>query len=504
MRQTVKIPGRRHSQNEFDSRPPENCKIIPPLVLLLLQFFEGVFEASWKKTWSPQGLPSQAEAAGWLFDRLVHHGWPQTREAPDRVLGELNIPLLQSAVLRSLRLAGRPDLIDEQLPQADHVWLAMKCLLERSRAGRGDYGLASRLKDLVEASPCKGNAMLHRVIAEVGGSGAVPPLPRPAAGPYQDAPQSATFVGYDYVVHALSGGSADFKPVIPLVLEAMTAEQCEHLIRLADPVNDPDRGIETYDPSVEFRPNGHVVGQRRVTYTNSGECVNALMRPALAAANNFGLPNPWHEELLTGISAATYAPKYLACLGARNDGDRFYDELTRYEDVLMPLLCNAQQAKPVLKYVDRRIVPFLARYISSGTDELFEGLCALALQVDAPEIEPVLAGLLYRWTKRFDVTAATLQHYENDALWRGFNRLVEHPRFTMIEGWQSSLSSVLSAPMSWYHTENIVRVLERDPRSYILIESRLFKAANWEHFHWDEIDRLDDAAEKLFHQLLEA
>lgn len=50
---------------------------------------------------------------------------------------------------------------------------------------------------------------------------------------------------------------------------------------------------------------------------------------------------------------------------------------------------------------------------------------------------------------------------------------------------------------------DIVRVLERDPRSYILIESRLFKAANWEHFHWDEIDRLDDAAEKLFHELLE-
>jgi hypothetical protein len=57
--------------------------------------------------------------------------------------------------------------------------------------------------------------------------------------------------------------------------------------------------------------------------------------------------------------------------------------------------------------------------------------------------------------------------------------------------------------MRWYHADNIVRVLERDPRSYILIESRLFKAANWEHFHQDEIDRLDNAAERLFAQLLE-
>ena len=62
---------------------------------------------------------------------------------------------------------------------------------------------------------------------------------------------------------------------------------------------------------------------------------------------------------------------------------------------------------------------------------------------------------------------------------------------------------MLPAPMSWYRTENIVRVLERDPQSYILIESRLFKAVNWEHFHWDEIDRLDAAGERLFHQLLE-
>ena len=46
MRQTVKIPGRRHSQNEFDSRPPENCKIIPPLVLLLLHPNDAEFYTS--------------------------------------------------------------------------------------------------------------------------------------------------------------------------------------------------------------------------------------------------------------------------------------------------------------------------------------------------------------------------------------------------------------------------------------------------------------------------
>jgi len=91
----------------------------------------------------------------------------------------------------------------------------------------------------------------------------------------------------------------------------------------------------------------------------------------------------------------------------------------------------------------------------------------------------------------------------NISLWRGFDRLTEHARLTIIPEWQSLLSRVLQVPIRWYHAENVVRVLERDPRSYILIESRLFKAENWEHFYHDEIDRLDSAAERLFSKTLE-
>jgi hypothetical protein len=124
-------------------------------------------------------------------------------------------------VLRSLRLAGRPNLIDEQLPHADHVWFATKCLLERFRAGGRGPELASRLKDLVEASPCRGNAMLHRVIAEISGD-PMPPPTTPGAGTGQETPPSVTAVGYDVAVRVLSGGGADFKPAIPLVLDPIT------------------------------------------------------------------------------------------------------------------------------------------------------------------------------------------------------------------------------------------------------------------------------------------
>jgi hypothetical protein len=239
------------------------------------------------------------------------------------------------------------------------------------------------------------------------------------------------------------------------------------------------------------------------TVTNAGESLKSFIRPAIAAANRFALTIPWHQELLERPLASGYVLKFLACLGAQNDNGRFYEELARDTDVLFPQVCNPTQATPVLKYVDGRMVPFLSRYVFSGTDQFFEGLCTLALRVSLPEIDNVLASLFYRWTQRFDIRSTVPQHDQNYELRRGFKRLSEHPRFGMIEGWQSRLALLLHVPLSWYWRQDIVRVLERDPRSYVHIESLLFKAENWEHFYRDEIDWLDESAERLFQQLLE-
>jgi hypothetical protein len=130
----------------------------------------------------------------------------------------------------------------------------------------------------------------------------------------------------------------------------------------------------------------------------------------------------------------------------------------------------------------------------------FEGLCILTKRIDAREIVPILEGLLHRWIQRFDVQAHRSQNDESFALWRGFARLREHPRFDGILDWPQQLEAVLRAPMAWYHAQSIVRVLERDSGSYTLIEARLFKEANWEHYREDEVDRLDRAAEALFSQ----
>jgi hypothetical protein len=462
-------------------------------------FFAEPFDVSWREMGVQQIVPTGREIAVWLFERLAHHGWPARSAAPDLLLNELHVPILQSTVLRSLRLSGQPELIEEHLSRVDHVWLAMKCVQERSRCGKRDAGLIARLKNRLSTTTCAGNARLERVIIEI----CAPPvesLPTQKLAPTSQDASPVTSLTYDEAATILSGMRQDFKPTAPVVLAALTAEQCERLILLADPTNDRNEMGKTFISGIQFTKHGHLVAQQRVSYSQSS---SALVRPAIAAANRFGLMNPWHRELMTSILAPSYLPGYVACLGVLNDPDQFYQELAAYEDALFLYLCDPIRAQPVVKYVAARIVPYLSRYLYSGSDEFFEGLCTLARHVTTPEIESILGGLLHRWTQRFDVRSPMLQHDENHALWRGFTRLTQHPRFESIEGWRARLATVLSSQIAWYRAEDIVRVIERNPRSYILLEQRLFKTVNWQHPYHDEIDQLDDAAEKLFPQMLE-
>lgn len=469
-----------------------------------VDFFGEIFEGQLQQSMFREGLPSGAELAGWVFDRLHRYGWPTKGDAPDRLLNELHIPMLQGAVLRSLRMAGRPEQIEAQLPSAPYVWLATKCVQERRRAGQRDPQLKSRLKGLIALSPVRDAPFLQRILAEIPDSDVAPPVATPALGTATgDAkPPAIKLLTYDEAALILSDPSSTFNHSGPVVVEAADREQFERLVKLADPTNDHYPSVEAFVPGVSFTPNGHIVARRTVT-SKGGEAPAALVRPAIAAANRFRIQIPWHEELLNSVHAGTYIPRLFASLDAQNESGRFYEELEAHADPLLPRLCNAALPAPVTKYVDGRIVPLLLRHISSGTDELFETLCALVLLVDTPEIDPVLSGLLYRFVQHFDLRSPLMQHNENFLLWRGFKQLARHPRFELISGWQSRLAPVLQAQLYWIHAEDVVRVLERSPRSYTLIEARLFRATNWHHFPQDEIDRLDAAAERLFPRLLE-
>ncbi|SJM90933.1 hypothetical protein CRENPOLYSF2_1940002 [Crenothrix polyspora] len=58
-----------------------------------VSFFEEIFDTGWKEFLSfDQDVPTGAEAAGWLFDRLTYYSWPVNKQAPDLVINELHIP----------------------------------------------------------------------------------------------------------------------------------------------------------------------------------------------------------------------------------------------------------------------------------------------------------------------------------------------------------------------------------------------------------------------------
>ena len=159
---------------------------------------------------------------------------------------------------------------------------------------------------------------LYRVIDEFAVNGAISPVSAlPPAASQETASPPGLHLSYEDAVRALSGMNPDFKSAAPLVLDSVTKKQLEHLVLLAEPANDRSRATETFVPSVSFTPNGYTVAQRRVTTTNGGETAGTLIRPAIAAANRFGLNIPWHEELLTGVFATTYIPRFLASLVLR-------------------------------------------------------------------------------------------------------------------------------------------------------------------------------------------
>jgi hypothetical protein len=444
------------------------------------------------------GQPTGPALAEWLHDRLSHHRWASDVGAPDRVLDELHVPLLQSALLRALRRAGRHDLIEAEIARAFHVWVVIKCLIERSK-GPGGPDLVARLKASVAASPFRNEGVLERVIENA--PIARPTTPRPRVTPsYPDAePPPSKGLSYGEAVRLLGrdGSEATAAPEAPWVLDAVTRDEFEHLVRLAAPANDRYRRVEFYEPMVSFTRDGHSVAQRRSTSSNETEPAAAAIRPAIAAANVFGVEIAWHRELTHGVFASSYIPRLLACLDARDDGNRFYEELFGHPDTLLPYLCSAALPRYV-RHLDARIVPLLSMYASSGTDELFETLCGLAGRIVVQEIDPALGSLLSRWVRSFDLRSPGLQHADNYPLWRGFGILTSHPRFPLVRDWQPRLADVLRVQLHPFRQQSISRVLERHPRSYIQIEALLFKAEDWEHFFESEIDRLDAAADALF------
>ena len=310
-------------------------------------------------------------------------------------------------------------------------------------------------------------------------------------------------MGFDQALIYLSGDAAEVPVGQPLVAAELTEAQCARLIALADPRGDPSRQEERYVEGVAFLREGHQVSRRHVTSRGGADDGRDLIRAAVAAANSWGLSNRWHDDLLHAPYGRTYVDQFLAALAAQGDPDRAFVALSQDEDILFPAMCLHRGASGIGELLGERMIPYLQRNIASGSDEMLAGLCTLTTGINTAAIVPVLDALLTRWCRRFDPKAQADQHTENHVLWQAFTPLSRHARFRDLPDWRGRLETGLRGRLRWFHADSLVRVLELDPRSYVFIEQRGRSAEDWGHYLVDEIDRLDEAAEQLFPQLLE-
>lgn len=462
-----------------------------------IAFIASALEQQWSELLVGASLPLPSDAARWLYTSLMSDPSPAGIQ---RLLNGVQTPLLHAAVVRAFRLCGRTQDIEDVLASTSSVWLAVKCLQERRWARDNDPDLCPRLRRILAMSPCSGVTLLGRIVDEIeAGCRQSATVVSASSAPKPPAPPPSPLLDYSTTVRALRGAS-DFKIDAgqPIALSRFDREEVQRLIALADPANDPPTAVVRFTPTMMFTPKGHVVGQESSTSTG-GTSIPERLRPAIAAANRFELPMPWHDERLRWPWIGTYGAQFIASLGAQGDADRLYQALDSDADILLPFLGRHDGLKVTEPLLDERLAPILHRYLMLGDDAFFESLCNLVQRISSPAALPLLSGLLGRWASRFDVTSLIPQA-ENIELWRGFARLREHSRFRDVAGWRKTLEKVLAANIRWFHKQDIMRALEHDPGSYVTVESRLSREENWVHFNRCEIDSLDEAAERLFHE----
>jgi hypothetical protein len=442
-------------------------------------------------------LPGEV-AATWLYERLEFHDWAQNPEAHVKVINELHVPIVQAAVLRGLRMTGNYALLEETIKTSDSVWLVSRALIEATKARRLTAEEHARIKQLVDSNPIGANYCPQNILKHTTPSSEQRIAPEPSR--VQPASRTLTFAEVENLLRG--GGNLDSAPI---VVSGLSRDQ---LILLADelaPERDyPSRWVPS-QPSLGFTATGFTVHGSRLESIPGNRELREKLRPALAAANRHGVTISWHVELLRGNSSWSgghaseqYVASLLRCLGAQGDPQRLYDELAANGDLLFPLLDDVHRISPMRPLIDARAIPFVVRYVNSGTDTLFESMCWIASHIDSPDVDPALEALFRRWVHRFNLSTSGTASAQSFPFWHAFSFLSKHPRFHAIPNVDLRLTALLRHQMAWFHKRDVVDTLSKSPRSYIFHETMLFTAAPFEHFSHDEVDRLEEYAESLF------
>ena len=446
-----------------------------------------------------ENVPCGSAVGEWAYRQLSAAGWPNNPDAPDVVINELKTPLLFSEGLRSLRRVGRRDLIAGEIGRAQKSWNVIKCLLEFRKSGDVSGEEVGRLRSLVERSKVGKSWRIDGIMEEIAGRRGK--LGEPPAPCRESPKQSVARLSYQEAVRLLTvdRGSEELSDDAPVLLAELTSEQFEHLVRLADPGRDPETGVVQYVPGVSFRGEGYTVARRQVTYRGETATAGFLIRPAIIAANWSGAEVGWHAEGQRGAFGEKYMERVIRCVAVAGNGTVLYELLDRDDGRLLEMLGTSSIWFHIRELIDYRIIPILSAYVSSGTDEMMECLARLAGLVVSPDIDGVVASLWERWAAQFRGLQRDDVGDVSHESWRAFRELCNHPRFEMIKDWHRNLARVLYSPrLVGFRRREVLRVLERSPRSYIHLERARLNVEDWEH-HWEEeVDFLEEACERLF------
>jgi hypothetical protein len=446
------------------------------------------------------GVAEGREVAGWLWDRLDELGFESNLAALDRVENDLHIPLLQAALLRGLRLQERYGDLVSAFEHSINGWIRVRAM---SEICRGKPLASEHQRRLEECLKTIEEGRLKAILLDVYAK-----RPLVAGLKVEKAESTARPASLEMTAGKVrefmrSSDRVDPRPMMLTVSE----QELRDLVRELDPQLDT-RWIPRNDAKparVALSETGwRLRGGPALESSSPHYEQRAALRPALAAANRFGVDIPWHRAQLMGEFRATYADRFFASLAAFDDRDRFLVELNVNEDLIVPLFDQPGRTQVLSRLVDERVLPILARHLASGPASLFQGLCTLVCHVDTSEVDPVLGAVFRRWLVLLDQLQSRDDRFNHNrpewrAVWQTLSLLRRHPRVMFIPQVVPRLLQVLGRyQLHWVHKQDIMTTLERAPAAYLQFEQAVIHSSVFEHYFNDEVDRYDGVADALF------
>ncbi|MEQ1728896.1 MAG: ATP-binding protein [Vicinamibacterales bacterium] len=453
-----------------------------------------------------RGVMPSDEAVGWLWDRLAGHGFERDPGLIDNVVNELHVPMLHAAVLLLFRRCGRRDDLFATLEHAPTNWLRIRAFIELCQGEPLSAEHEQRAHALMECAPLDAQPVLLDIFNRRPRSQRREPTQRSVS---TRVPTAALRLDFENAQAFLrTAGRVGEAPIIVEVDERELRALADEL----DPANDTE-----WRPPHDAKParvslsasSWRLRGGFALEQTSPHHAQRSALRPAVAAANRFGIDIPWHRSALSGELRNVYADRLFANVGAQDDPDALVRILTDEAELVVPLLDEDRRVTHVLHLVDERLLPVLDGFVQAGHGVFFQQLCRLICRVDTDAVRRSLAKAFRRWLVLLDQLQASQNHAKADTsewrvVWQTLSILRKHAHFDSIPHVRARLLEILIRHQQlWFgHREHILELLKDWPPAYLQFETEVFRQTDFDHHcRGNQVEIYDDIADALFRRV---